>query len=293
MNVHLQGTFTALVTPFNRDGSLDLPALDALVDSQMAAGINGLVPCGTTGEAATLSAQERDQLIARVAQRVSGRGAVIAGTGANGTAASIENQRRAKDVGATHGLVVTPYYNKPTQEGLYRHYCAIVEAVDLPLIIYNVPSRTACDIKPETVVRLAKVPRIVGIKEATGDLDRLAPIRAANEHFALLSGDDATTCPFVLMGGDGVISVVSNVVPAEMVTLVQAARAGRSIEARQQHNRLRALIAALFIESNPIPVKAAMALQGHIQETYRLPLCEMRPENRPHLSDVLRAGRWI
>lgn len=278
----------------NRDGSLDVGALDALVESQIAGGIAGLVPCGTTGEAATLSAAERDVVIARVVKGSAGRVPVLAGTGSNSTAVTIDNQRRAKDLGATHGLVVTPYYNKPTPEGLVRHYGAIAEAVDLPIVVYNVPGRTGSDVLPETVARLAKIPRVVGIKEATGDLDRVAALRTLiPTRFALLSGDDATTCAFVLMGGDGVISVASNAVPAAMCSMVSAALDGRVKEARRMHNTLRPLFSALFLESNPIPVKAAMAMQGRLSEAYRLPLCEMRAESRAVLQDVLRLGNWI
>lgn len=290
----LRGVFTALVTPMNRDGSVDFAALDALVDHQLAGGINGLVPCGTTGEAATMSNDEREKVIGAVVKRANGRVPVVAGTGTQGTATTIEAQQRAKDLGATHGLVVTPFYNKPTPEGLYRHYAKVADSVDLPVVIYNVPSRTGCDIKPDTVARLAKVPGIVGIKEATGDLDRVPALRASiSTRFGVLSGDDATACAFTLMGGDGVISVASNVVPSEMVAMTIAARQGDAKTAREAHNRLRNLMAALFLESNPIPVKAAVAMQGRIQECYRLPLCEMQAGTRSALEGALRAGRWI
>ena len=290
----LRGTLTALVTPMNKDGSLDLGALDALVDAQLAAGISGLVPCGTTGEAATLNASERVQVIARVVERVSGRVPVVAGTGVNSTAESIEHQKRAKAAGATHGLVVTPYYNKPTPEGLYRHYAAIAEAVDLPIVVYNVPGRTGCDMKAESVARVAGLARVVGVKEATADLDRVTTIRrGTSPSFALLSGDDGTACPFVLLGGDGVISVVSNVLPAETAAMIQAALGGEVEKAKALHHRLRDIIAALFFESNPIPAKAALAIKGAIGEHYRLPLCEMGAENRKRLEAVMRAGHWL
>lgn len=290
----LRGVFTALVTPMNRDGSVDFAALDTLVDHQLTAGIHGLVPCGTTGEAATLATVEREKVISAVVKRAGGRVPVIAGTGTQATSTTIEAQQRAKDLGATHGLVVTPFYNKPTPEGLYRHYAKIADAVDFPIVIYNVPSRTGCDIKPDLVGRLAKVPGLVGIKEATADLDRVPALRASiTTRFALMSGDDATACAFTLMGGDGVISVASNVVPAEMVAMITAARDNDAKSAREEHNRLRNLMSALFLESNPIPVKAAMAMQGRIQECYRLPLCEMQPATRTALEGVLRAGRWL
>ncbi|HET6344372.1 MAG TPA: 4-hydroxy-tetrahydrodipicolinate synthase [Myxococcota bacterium] len=293
-NQTLRGVLTALVTPMNQNGSIDWAALDALVDRQLAAGIDGLVPCGTTGESATLTPEERDGVIDRVVRRVAGRVPVVAGTGSNSTAATVENQRRAQTLGASHGLVVTPFYNKPTSEGLYRHYATVAEGADLPVVIYNVPGRTACDIKPETVAQLAKLPGIVGIKEATADLDRVTALRAGiATRFALLSGDDGTTCAFTLMGGDGVISVASNVVPEEMRAMVHAALEGRVEAARDGHARLRNLIHALFLESNPIPVKAAMAMRDGLQEAYRLPLCPMTAGARTALQGVLRAGGWI
>ena len=289
----LRGTFTAVVTPFNRDGSLDLGALDALVDRQLDGGITGLVPCGTTGEAATLSAEERERVIRRVVARAGGRAQVIAGTGANSTAATVENQQRAKDAGADAALVVTPYYNKPTPEGLVRHYAAIADAVDFPTILYNVPGRTGCDMKPETVARVSMLRGVMGIKEATGDLDRVGALRVSTRpDFVLLSGDDATAVPFVLLGGDGVISVTSNVAPGEMVQMIQAALAGRVTDARRLHDRLRPLFAALFWEANPIPVKAALAIRQQLAECYRLPLCEMSPEPRRRLETILREGGW-
>ena len=294
MNEYLRGTLTALVTPMNRDGTLDAGALDVLVDLQLSAGINGVVPCGTTGESATLTTAERDTVLSRVVKRVAGRVPVVAGTGSNNTASTLDNQRRAKDLGATHGLVVTPYYNRPSPEGLFRHYTAIAEGVDLPIIAYNVPSRTGGDLKPDILTRIARIPGVQGIKEASGDVTRVSAMRAATEpNFTLLSGDDVTTCPFILLGGDGVISVASNLVPREMCELVNAALAGQVADARRRHNAMRELFAALFIESNPIPVKAAMAMQGRLQEAYRLPLCELRPAHREQLQTVLRHGGWL
>ena len=290
----LCGTFTALVTPMNRDGSLDLGALDALVDAQLQADIDGLVPCGTTGEAVTLTPQEREQVVTRVVKRVAAKATVIAGAGANSTATAIEAQKRAASTGADGALVVTPYYNKPSPEGLYRHYAAITEAVDFPTVLYNVPSRTGCDMKPDTVARVSKLPGVVGIKEATGDIDRVAAIRDKTaKSFVLLSGDDATACPFVLLGGDGVISVASNVAPSEMKAMIRAAAEGKVAPARAQHDRLRALFVALFLEANPIPVKAALHLLGRLEESYRLPLCGMSKEPRARLETVLREGGWL
>lgn len=290
----LRGVFTALVTPMNKDGSVDFGALDALVDAQLDAGIDGLVPCGTSGESATLNADERQKVIARVVDRAGARVPVIAGAGNNSTAVAIEHQKRAKETGAPCTLVATPYYNKPTPEGIYRHYAALLEAVDIPIVLYNIPGRTACDMKPATVARLAGLDGIVGIKEATADLDRVAAIRSlAPETFALLCGDDLATCPFVLLGGDGVISASANVAAKEMVDMVLAALDGDVESARATHNRLRPLFEALFLEANPIPVKAALAMQQRIQETYRLPLCEMSAEPRARLEAVLREGGWL
>ncbi|MEE8408503.1 MAG: 4-hydroxy-tetrahydrodipicolinate synthase [Myxococcota bacterium] len=290
----LRGVFTALVTPMNRDGSIDTGALDALVDGQLEAGVDGLVPCGTTGESATMNAEERQRVIARVVNRVNNRVPVVAGAGSNNTAGAIEHQKRAKETGAPVTLVATPYYNKPTPEGLYRHYSALLEAVDIPILLYNVPGRTACDMKPETVERIAKLGGIVGIKEATADLDRVAAIRAVTpESFAILSGDDGTACAFVLLGGDGVISVASNAAPKEMVSMVHAALDGRVDATRKEHDRMRPLFEALFFEANPIPVKAALAMQKRIQEAYRLPLCEMATDTRARLETVLRCGGWL
>jgi 4-hydroxy-tetrahydrodipicolinate synthase len=294
MTLELRGVFTALVTPMNKDGSVDFGALDALVDAQLAGGIKGLVPCGTTGEATTLNGAERAQVVSRVAKRAGGRVPVVAGTGSNSTAETIEHQKRAKDAGATHALVVTPYYNKPTPEGLFRHYTAVAESTDLPIIVYNVPSRTGCDVKPDTLARLAGIPRVVGVKEATADLDRVTLIRrTAPQGFALMSGDDASCCPFVLLGGDGVISVSSNLLPAEMVAMITAALEGKLDKARAGHHALRDINLGLFVESNPIPIKAAMAMKGMLKEHYRLPLCEIQPDNRKKLEAVLKGGGWL
>lgn len=290
----LHGTFTAIVTPMNRDGSLDLGALDALVDAQLAAGISGLVPCGTTGETATLTEDEQNTVIGRVVKRVAGKVPVIAGAGSNATSITITNTKRVKDLGASHALIVAPYYNKPTQDGLVRHYSAVTDAVDIPVVAYNVPGRTASDIKPETVITLAKNPRIVAIKDATSDLDRVTVTgRTVRKDFTQLSGEDATCCAFTLMGGNGVVSVISNVVPAETVQMIAHAERGEVAQARAMHNRLRDIATALFWESNPIPAKAALAMMGRMQDTLRLPLVEMTETNRTKLRDVLKAGGWL
>jgi 4-hydroxy-tetrahydrodipicolinate synthase len=290
----LRGVLTALVTPFNRDNTIDFGALDALVDRQLAAGVTGLVPCGTTGESATLTAKEREQIIRVVTKKAAGRVPVIGGAGSNNTAAAIETQRLVYAAGADFALVATPYYNKPTPEGLYRHYVAVSDAAPIPIVLYNIPGRTACDMKPELVGRLAKLKGVVGIKEATGDLDRVMAIRELSDPgFSILCGEDNLTFPFVALGGDGVISAASNVAPVEMVNLTKAALDGNVVEARQIHGRLRPLFKALFLESNPIPMKAALSMMGQIQEIYRLPLCEMQEQTREQLAMVLRAGGWV
>ncbi len=294
MTASLSGAFTALVTPMNRDGSLDLGALDALVDAQLAGGISGLVPCGTTGETATLSLDERDQVVARVVKRVNGRVPVIAGTGSNATNVTIDNQKRVKELGATHALVVTPFYNKPTQDGMVRHFTAVADAVDIPSVLYNVPSRTGIDLKPETVVKLSTHPRIIAVKDATNDLDRVTVTsRGTPKHFAQLSGEDSGACAFTLMGGQGVISVISNVVPKETSEMIAAALRGDVARAREIHAKLRDICVALFWESNPIPAKAALSMMGRMQDVLRLPLVEMTAPNREKLRDVLRAGGWL
>ncbi len=289
----LRGTFTALATPFNADGSIDFGALDALVDSNLEGGVSGLVPCGTTGEAATLDDDERFSVVEWVARRASGV-PIIAGTGTNNTAQSVELHRRAADHGATHSLAVTPYYNKPTPAGLIAHYSAMADAAPLPIVLYNVPGRTGCDMQPEVVIELAKNPRIVAIKEATGDLDRVTTLRReTREDFAILSGDDPTAAALVFAGGDGVVSVCSNFAPKEMSGLIQAALDGDVHRSRALQNRLQLLNAALFVESNPIPLKAALAMKGIGSEHYRLPLVPMAPSNRARLEAVLRDDGWL
>jgi 4-hydroxy-tetrahydrodipicolinate synthase len=253
----IQGSLVALVTPMNADGSLDWPGLARLLDFHLEAGTDGIVAVGTTGESATLA----------------GRIPVIAGTGANSTTEAITLTRCAKEAGADACLLVTPYYNKPTQEGLYLHHKAVAEAVDIPQILYNVPGRTACDMQADTVARLSSVPNIVGIKEATGDLARARRIRElCGEDFALYSGDDATGCDFLLQGGNGVISVTSNIAPKLMHEMSAAAIAGNAETARAADAKLAAAHRALFVEANPIPVKWALEQMGLIGPGIRLPL---------------------
>jgi 4-hydroxy-tetrahydrodipicolinate synthase len=267
-----RGAITALATPMRR-GQVDLAKLRELVELQVDAKIDGLVPCGTTGEAATLTADERAQVIRAVAEQARGRTPVIAGAGANSTRAAIENGVLAREAGADALLHVTPYYNKPTGPGLVAHFRAVAEATDLPIVVYNVPGRTGCDMQPATVAELAAIERIVAIKEATGSIARAQQVIAAcPAEFAVLSGDDATALALVAVGGRGVISVVSNLCPAEMHTMVALGLEGKLEEARAINYRLLPLMDLLFVESNPIPVKAALSLMGFGENELRLPL---------------------
>lgn len=269
----LQGSLVALVTPMDTDGSLDREALRRLIEFHIQAGTDGIVAVGTTGESATLDEVEHTEVIRMTVEQVAGRVPVIAGTGANSTTEAIDLTRQAKSVGADACLLVTPYYNKPTQEGLYRHYRMIAEAVDIPQILYNVPGRTACDLMPATIARLSEVPGIIGVKEATGKLDRVGAIQdSCGPDFLLFSGDDATAREFCLLGGHGVISVTANVAPRLMHELCVAARRGDRATAAGIDASLSALHRDLFIESNPIPVKWALAEMGLIRPGIRLPL---------------------
>ncbi len=281
----LSGSIPALVTPF-KGGAVDMDALSSLVDFQVAEGSGGIVACGTTGEASTMSLEERAAVVRAVAQRVHGRIPVIAGTGSNDTRATIAQTRAAKEWGADAALVVTPYYNKPTQEGLFLHYRAVVEATDLPIVLYNVPGRTSVSFTPETVARIAKLPRIVAIKEASGSLDFVTQLRNLCD-VPILSGEDSLTFPMICMGAVGVISVVANILPRETAALCSTALAGDLPAARAIHQRLFPVIKALFIESNPIPVKTALRLMGRGNGEMRLPLCAMAPEHEAKLKDTL------
>jgi len=268
-----RGSIVALITPMDADGGIDDASLKRLVDFHVDAGTTAIVSVGTTGESATLDEDEHCRLIARTLQLADGRIPVIAGTGANSTREAITLTRCAKEAGADAALLVTPYYNKPTQEGLYLHYRAVAEAVDIPQILYNVPGRTACDLLPETVARLAKVDNIIGIKDATGDLKRVAALReGCGEGFALYSGDDASACDFMLLGGDGDISVTANVAPRLMQEMCQAALADQRVLARACDRRLSVLHRDLFVQSNPIPVKWAACELGLCGVGIRLPL---------------------
>ncbi|RTZ74461.1 MAG: 4-hydroxy-tetrahydrodipicolinate synthase [Gammaproteobacteria bacterium] len=285
----IQGNVVALVTPMHADGAVDYDALRKLVEWHIDQGTDAIVSVGTTGESATLDEKEHCEVIARTLEYAAGRIPVIAGTGANATTEAIRLTRCAADSGADACLLVTPYYNKPTQEGLYLHHRAIAEAVDIPQILYNVPGRTACDMLPETAIRLSKVENIVGIKEATGDLDRITAIReGAGENFAIYSGDDATGCEAMLRGANGVISVTTNVMPAAMKRLCDAALSGDREKAEATDALLAPLHQKLFIESNPIPVKWALHEMGMIGEGIRLPLTWLSEPCREPLREAMR-----
>ncbi|HSB52657.1 MAG TPA: 4-hydroxy-tetrahydrodipicolinate synthase [Dissulfurispiraceae bacterium] len=285
-----KGSFVAIVTPFN-NGKFDEAAYASLIEWHIAQGTHGIVPCGTTGEASTLDFDEHYRVIEVAVKTVNKRIPVLAGTGANSTEEAIEITRKAKQLGADGALLVTPYYNKPTQEGLYRHYKAIVEAVDIPMVLYNVPGRTAVNLLPATIARLAELKNIVGVKEATGDMKQVSElIRLCGDRLSILSGDDFTTLPLMALGGHGVISVVANLAPKDTAAMCNAWAKGDIAEARKLHYRLEPLNYAMFIETNPIPVKTSLALMGKIGEEFRLPLCEMSEANKAKLKGVLQAS---
>ncbi len=284
--MRMEGLMTALVTPL-REGSVDRVALGGLVKRQLEAGVAGLVPCGTTGEAATLSNAERDEVVYCCVSETSGRIPVLVGVGTNDTRSTINHARRAETLGADGVLVVTPYYNKPTQEGLYQHFLAVAEAVSIDVCLYNVPGRTGVSLHPDTVARLAEVPNITGIKEASGNMRAVSEILLRTDALTLLSGDDFTVLPFMALGGQGAISVVSNLVPELMRELVDTAAAGALDQARAVHQRLYPLMQALFLESNPIPVKSALAMIGLVQEEFRMPLHPLSAVHRDTLRRAL------
>ena len=286
------GTYTALITPFTKDGKIDEPRLRQLVEQQIAAGIDGLVPCGTTGESPTLDHEEHNHVIELVVKFAAKRCAVIAGTGSNSTAEAVFMTQYAKKVGADASLQVAPYYNKPTQAGLYAHFRAIAEQADIPLILYNIPGRCGVDIANDTIARLrSDLPKhIVGLKEATGIVDRVSQLRTlVDRDFCILSGDDSLTLPMMSVGAVGVISVVSNMIPRELTEMTHAALKGDFERAGRIHAKLFPLFKDLFIETNPVPLKAAMAMMGLCEETYRLPLVPMGDANRAQLKKTLQA----
>jgi len=287
----IQGSMVALVTPMNADNSPDWASLHKLVDWHLEQGTHAIVAVGTTGESATLNVNEHLAVIKKVVDQVNGRIPVIAGTGANSTSEAVELTQAAKDAGVDACLLVTPYYNKPTQEGLFLHHAHIAQAVAIPQFLYNVPGRTGVDMKPETVLRLAKVSNIIGIKEATGDLERAKLlIDHAPSSFAIISGDDATAVDLILLGGKGDISVTANVVPAAIARMCELALAGNAEEARAINTRLLPMHTAMFVESNPIPVKWAVEQLGLIQSGIRLPLTRLSEQYHQQVKTAMLAA---
>ncbi len=282
-----KGAIVALVTPFKK-GRVDEEALRALIEMQISNGTDGIVPCGTTGESATLSHEEHDRVIEITIEAVRKRVPVIAGTGSNSTAEAIRLTRHAYKAGADGALMVCPYYNRPTQEGLYQHYKAVAEAVPIPIIVYNIPGRTGVNINPDTLARLAKIKNIVGVKEASGSIKQMSDvIHLCGPKFDVLSGDDLFTLPLMAMGGHGVISVISNVAPADMAAMVDAFAAGDLKKARTLHYKMTPLIDSLFVETNPTPVKAALAMMKKISYEVRLPLYKLSDANYEKLKKIV------
>lgn len=287
------GSLVAIVTPF-RKGKVDERALADLIEWQIANGTNGIVPCGTTGESATLSHDEHNRVIELTVEVARRRVPVVAGTGSNSTDEAIALTKHAKQAGADGSLLITPYYNKPTQEGLYRHYRAVAEAVDLPLVLYNIPGRTGVNMLPATIARLTALPTIVGVKEGSGSVQQASDIvQMCGDRLTVLAGDDALTLPMMAVGGKGVITVTANIVPAEMAGLVKTFAEGKIADARRIHFKLSPLFAALFFETNPIPVKEALSLMGKIDPELRLPLCPMAQDTREKLIQALKEASLI
>ncbi|MDQ7837570.1 MAG: 4-hydroxy-tetrahydrodipicolinate synthase [Thermodesulfobacteriota bacterium] len=283
-----KGAMVAIVTPFKK-GKVDEKGLKKLIEFQIKNGTHAIIPCGTTGEAATLSHEEHMSVVEITVQTVAGRVPVVAGTGSNSTSESILLTKHAQKAGADAALLITPYYNKPTQEGLYQHFKAVADKVDIPIVLYNVPGRTSVNMLPETVARLAEIKNIIGIKEATGSLQQISEvIRLSNKKFSLVSGDDFTVLPTLAVGGKGVISVVSNVAPKDMADLCSAFEARDRQKAQELHYKLLPLCQAMFYETNPIPAKTALGLMGMISPELRLPLSPMSPKNVERLKAVLK-----
>lgn len=285
----LAGTWTALITPFH-DGLIDEPALRSLVEAQIAGGVRGIVACGTTAETPTLTETEANRVTEIVIAQAAGRVPIMVGTGTNSTHTTIARTRAAQAAGADAALIVMPYYNKPTQEGLYQHIATVAASCDLPIVLYNVPGRTGSDIQPATVARLAQLPTVIGIKEASGNVDRASEIVRLTDHsFTVLSGDDSLTLPIMAIGGRGVISVASNIIPGTLAALTTAALAGDYLRARTIHHEILDLCSAMFVESNPVPVKAASELLGLCGSEVRLPLAPLTPASRDRVFRALLA----
>ncbi len=286
--MHFSGVYTALVTPFNADGSIDEGALKELVESQIQGGVSGLVPMGTTGESATLSHEEHLHAIDLVIRQANKRVKVIAGTGSNSTQEAIDMTRQAAEMGADASLQVAPYYNKPGQAGFFSHFSAVADAVEIPHILYNIPGRCAQNVSAETILKLAEHPNIAGVKEASGSIPQLMDILASKpEHFDVMAGDDAWAFPLISLGGTGVVSVASNVIPAEMSRLAELTLAGKTEEARDAHYALLPFFKSLFVETNPVPVKFVMAEQGRMREIYRLPMVPLTDESKRTVREVM------
>ena len=282
------GSLVAIVTPF-KNGKLDEQALGDLIEWQIGSGTHGIVPCGTTGESATLTHAEHDRVVAFTVEVVRCRVPVVAGTGSNSTEEAIVLTKHAKSAGADGALLITPYYNKPTQEGLFLHYKAVADAVDMPLVLYNIPGRTGVNLLPSTIARLTACRTIMAVKEGSGSVQQASEIiQLCGERLTVLAGDDALTLPMMAVGGKGVITVTANLVPSKMAGLVNAFHAGRLEEARALHHELYPLFTALFYETNPIPVKEALHMMGKIERQVRLPLCQMGTDNKEKLRSVLK-----
>lgn len=289
----MKGAIVAIVTPF-KNGKIDEKAYRKLIEFQIKNGTDGIVPCGTTGESATLSYEEHERLIELTVEIVNGRIPVIAGTGSNSTREAIELTKHAEKAGADCALLITPYYNKPTQEGLYQHFKAVSESVSIPIILYNVPGRTGVNLLPETVARLSELKNIAGIKEATGDLRQVSQvIKLCRNDFVVLSGDDFVTLPMLAVGAKGVISVTSNIIPQDVARMVDAFFEGKYKEAEELHYKMWDINIAMFLETNPIPVKTALSLMGMISSEMRLPLCQMSEANLKKLKKALLEYKLI
>ena len=289
MRQQFTGVGTALITPFTKSGALDEPGIKRLAKRQIDNGVHFLVPCGTTGETPTLSAAERRRVVELVLEAAEGRVPVMAGAGGNDTHEVVQVAKEMQSIGVQGLLSVTPYYNKPTPEGLYQHFSKIAEATSLPIVLYNVPGRTGCNIEPATCAQLATIPRVIGVKEASGNITQMVEIcRAVPKDFLVLSGDDALTLPLMAIGGRGLISVASNAIPLEISQMVEAAERGDYAAARALHHRLVPLMLGNFIESNPGPVKFAMAAMGLCEESYRLPMVSPRPASQDRIRAILK-----
>jgi 4-hydroxy-tetrahydrodipicolinate synthase len=287
------GALSAIVTPF-RDGAVDEVALRDLIEWQIGAGVQGIVPCGSTGESATLSHAEHEQVIKIAIEQTRKRVPVVAGTGSNSTAEAIRLTAAAREMGADGALLISPYYNKPTQEGIYKHYKMIAQSVDLPLVIYNIPGRTGSNIMPETMARLCEVRNIVGVKEASGSMDQISDIRRlCGERLTILSGDDSATLPLMALGASGVIAVITNIMPGEMRAMVSAALEGNYARAREIHYKMLPLMRALFIETNPIPIKHAMSLLKKCSPEVRMPLTPMSAPAAERLKGVMKEMKLL